>query len=333
MNVALDGTPLTAGPGGIARYTAELHRALAECFPEDSFRLVSDQLDPPESWLWRRWWTFGIQHAIKDADVFHGTDFAVPYLPLKPSVMTVHDLSPWNGADASPRVRARTPYLIGLGLATMVITPSEAVRRAAIDYFRIPPSRVVATPLAAAPHLRPVETAQGNYFLFVGALEPRKNVGSLIAAWRAVRKQCAVDLVLAGRRRESFPAIPEEPGLRILGEVAEEDLAGLYSGAIACLYPSLYEGFGLPVLEAMQCGAAVIASRDPAIMEVAGGAAVLLDAVDVRGWIQAMRRAAEHPEWICEWRAKSLARAAEFSWERTARLTREVYQEARSRFG
>lgn len=191
----------------------------------------------------------------------------------------------------------------------------------------------MAVPLAASAHFRPASNPRGDYFLYVGALEPRKNLPLLIEAWRTVRNACGIDLVLAGKRRADFPELPDEPGLRVLGEVPEADLPALYSGATACLYPSLYEGFGLPVLEAMQCGAAVIASRDAAISEVAAGAAVQVDASDTRGWAEAMLSAASNPAWTETLRTRSLLRARSFSWERTARLTRQVYEEALLRFG
>jgi glycosyltransferase involved in cell wall biosynthesis len=186
---------------------------------------------------------------------------------------------------------------------------------------------VTAVPLAASRHFGPVEAAPPArpYFLFVGTLEPRKNIARLIEAWREVRKSQQVDLVLAGRSRDDFPAPEPEEGLRVLGAVPEDELPALYSGAIAFVYPSLYEGFGLPVLEAMQCGATVITSRDPAIMEVSGGAAVHIDATDVRALADAMRA---RPVL----RDESLKRAAEFSWSITARKTREVYDVARKLF-
>jgi glycosyltransferase involved in cell wall biosynthesis len=267
------------------------------------------------------------------ADLVHGPDFAVPYIPRRPSVLTLHDLSPWMKAGWRPpstRVRRRTPILMELGIATMIVTPGEAVRKRAIERFRLRPERIVAVPEAAASWFRPVPAAPATpYFLFVGTLEPRKNLPALVEAWREVRRHHPVELVLAGRRRSDFAALAEEPGLRIVGEIPDEALPALYSGALAFVYPSLYEGFGLPVLEAMQCGAAVIASR--AVAEAAGDAAVYADTPEELA--RAMREVVARPEWRAELAARSLDRAREFSWERTALMTHEVYEEARRRFG
>ena len=353
MRIALDATPLTVTTGGVKRYTAELARALAETFPADQIYLLSDQQfeNPapdlpnvrrgrgPRNVMERRWWLWGLQGELSrlNIEVFHGTDFSVPYLPVRPSVMTLHDLSPWldpNWHSAADRIRKRTPVLLRLGLVTMIIVPSEAVRRQAIDRFRLRPDRVVAIPLAVPGFFRPAETDRSarRYFLYVGTLEPRKNVELLIESWRAVRQKHAVDLKLVGRRREDFPEMPPEPGLEFLGPLPDAELPALYSGALACVYPSHYEGFGLPVLEAMQCGAAVIASRDAAISETAGGAALQLDAGDRRAWTEALSTAVTEPDRMSELRQKGLKRASEFSWKRTASLTREVYSEAARRF-
>ena len=220
--------------------------------------------------------------------------------------------------------------LLRLGLAKFVITPSEAIRQQALKLFGLSPERVVAIPEAAASFLRPVpvETPGTPYLLYVGTLEPRKNIGVLIAAWHELRKRHCVNLVLAGRCREDFHLPPDEPGLQFLGPVPDMQLPELYSGALAVLYPSLYEGFGLPVLEAMQCGAAVFTSLDPAISETAGGAAMQMDANNGRVWVEAMTAAVEQPDWINGLRQKSIERAREFSWARTAALTHQVYIEA-----
>jgi glycosyltransferase involved in cell wall biosynthesis len=350
MRVAIEAGSLTLTSGGLARYTSELSLALARCFPLDEFVLLTDRPFPmppaapvnlkrgggARNAMERRWWLWGIARELDSlrADVVHGPDFSVPYIPRRPSVMTVHDLSPWMDPGwhaAAQRVARRTPVLLEMGIATMVITPSESVRRQAIERFQLRPDRVVAIPEAAPSWLRPVavaENAGAPYFLFVGTLEPRKNLPLLIDAWREVRRERRIDLVLAGRRRADCPPLPEEPGLRFLGEVADRDLAGLYSGAVAFVYPSLYEGFGLPVVEAMQCGACVIASR--AVAETAGDAAVYAESVSELA--AAMRRAAADPGWRAGRQALSLGRAREFSWDRGARLTREVYEEARRRF-
>ena len=345
MHVAIDATPLTLSSGGLARYTQELTRALGEEFPDDRFTLMSDQpfdwtpsenvdvIAGPATGVAKRWWLAGIPLAMHQtgASLFHGTNFAVPFIPFAPGVMTIHDLSPWMNAswhsDAS-RVRHRTPWMLRLGLAAMVITVSEAVRKQAVDFFGLHPSRVIAIPLAAARHFTRDDSRPGNYFLFVGTLEPRKNLPVLIEAWRHVYAITGVELWLAGRTRVDCPALPELPGLRRLGEVEEKDLPGLYRGTLAFVYPSLYEGFGLPVLEAMQCGANVITSRDAAIAEVCGDAALRIDAHDVRGWTEAMLAcAAGH----IDLRDAASKRARLFSWQSTARRTREVYVEARQR--
>jgi glycosyltransferase involved in cell wall biosynthesis len=348
MRVAIEAAPLGLSSCGLARYTAELSTALARVFPEDEFVLVSDQPfvmpNPspanltrgggPRNAVERRWWLWGLgcEAARLGADVVHGPDFAVPYIPRLPSVLTLHDLSPWMEpfqSYTSERIRRRTPVLMEMGAATMVVTDSEAVRRQALDRFRLRPDRIVAVPLAAAAHFRPVGAPpHPPYFLYVGSIEPRKNLLTLVDAWRTLRRRCAVDLVLAGKVRVDGSRLQEEPGLRILGEAPEQRLPELYSGAVAFVFPSSYEGFGLPVLEAMQCGACVIATR--AVMEAGGDAAVYADTAEEMA--RAMRTALEMPGWLSERRERSLVRAAEFSWERTARLTYCVYQEALHRF-
>jgi glycosyltransferase involved in cell wall biosynthesis len=287
--------------------------------------------------LARRWWLAGLRAELKRlrADVFHGTDFAVPYLRATASVVTLHDLSPWGplpdgrgSVDSGPlhggrgsanavsaRVRRRAPLVMRLRLATMIVTPSEAIRRAAMDRFEIAGDDIVATPLAAAACFQPqpVHPPQRPYFLVVGKRNPRKNIDTAEAACAEVRKEHDVELIVADGCGDS-------------------ELARLYSNATALLFPSFCEGFGLPVLEAMQCGAPVIASRDAALMEVSGDAAVLLDAGDVRAWTDAMKAMLTNAVWREDLRRRGFARARQFSWERTAGLTREVYGEAIARF-
>jgi glycosyltransferase involved in cell wall biosynthesis len=353
VKIALDATPLTVPTGGVRRYTWELAKSLASLFPSDEFWLLSDQRiadcgprpdnlqtgDGPRLPVERKWWLWGLRRemARHNVELFHGTDFSVPYSSHVPSVMTLHDLSPWINRSWQPdasRIRRRTQVLLRLGIPTIVITPSEAVRREAIRYFHLDENRIIAIPLAASASFRPVRGHEWPrpYFLFVGTLEPRKNIKGLMEAWREVRKHRDVDLVLAGRIRSDFEAPIPEPGLHVLGPVSEADLPGWYCGALAVVYPSLYEGFGLPVLEAMQCGAVVITSRDPAIMEVSAGASINVDAEDTRALSEAMDAVVCRSTRIADVRVSAIARAADFNWEKTAQRTRAVYDTAIARF-
>ena len=319
MTVALDATPLSVPTGGIRRYVAELHRALTQRFPSDHWLLLSDQLTPPGDWWHRRWWLNGLRAKLLEAhaDLFHGTDFAVPYRRACPAVMTIHDLSPWRYPHGSARVRQRVPWLLRTGRATRVITPSEAIRREVIARFHLKPDHVHAIPLAAAGVFTRQNTNKPAraYLLTVGALEPRKGLLQAIDAWRPFK--ATHDLVIVGR--DQGVRGPQEDGLRYTGAISDQELAHLYTHAAAFLFPSEYEGFGLPVLEAMHCGAPVVISADPALLETAGTAAQVASTGDE--WIEAIARAIEHPD-----PEPGFQRARQFSWQRTAELHHEVYQ-------
>ena len=172
-----------------------------------------------------------------------------------------------------------------------------------------------------------------SFFLFVGTLEPRKNLPMLMAAWEHAQSSCNAALVIAGRLRDDSAAPQRQNGLHWLGCVSDHDLAWLYSRAIAVVYPSYYEGFGLPVIEAMQCGAPVIASQCAAHLEVVADGGLLLAADQPGDWSAAISRMANDAAWRSEYAARALNRAKQFSWRNTALRTREVYQEAQARFG
>ena len=345
MTFALDATPLTLTSGGLARYTAELSLALAREYPGDTFVLLSDQrfalpAGAPENLVEpdaapnsdQRWWLRGVRKAIAatGTQVFHGTNFEVPYLGTTPAILTIHDLSPWRNPEwhaGASRVRTRTPWLLRLRRAACVLTVSNAIRLEIISHFGIPEDQVRAIPLAASELFRPVQiTPLGRpYFLFVGTLEPRKNLAALAEAWAQSGLATDIDLLIAGRTRPDFVSLPPTEGIRYLGEVPDHALPDFYSGAMAFVYPTHYEGFGLPVLEAMQCGCPVITSRDPAVTEVSAGAA--LHAGSVRELTEALRAVAASPELRADLRSKGLSRAANFSWARTAQQTHALYEE------
>ena len=360
MRIVLDGAPLTAKTGGIRRYVEELSTALSREFPEDEIYAVNDRPmhDPkalvragtkirdsaPKGWANRRWWLMGISNLCDSlsATVFHGTDFSVPYLHKHPAVLTVHDLSPWLRPEWQPsakRIRQRTPWMMRLGLADEVITVSEAVRTEIVARFGVPRERVHAIPLAADSRFRPIHghpsqaaEASPPYFLYVGTLEPRKKLPELISAWLPVYQETGVALKIAGRRREDFSFHAEHPGLAWLGAVPDEELPGLYSGALAVVYPSEYEGFGLPVLEAMQCGAPVVVGPAAALRELVADGGIVVMPGDAPGFGDVLRRFATEREFRMKWSERGLCRAQLYSWNLTAQRTRVVYQEAIARF-
>jgi alpha-1,3-rhamnosyl/mannosyltransferase len=335
---------LTLTSGGLRRYVEDLALALAREYPEDSYTLLSDQTfkapdNAPANLASAirpggRYWSFGLRRALREfrTDVFHGTNFEVPYFGNTPSILTIHDLSPWKNPEwhgGAERVRARTPWLIRLRRASLILTVSEAIAREVVSHFGVPPAMVRAVPLAASSLFRPVSAVQEvgqPYFLFVGTQEPRKNLSTLVEAWRSVHEQTGVELRVVGRTRADFVPLGDQPGLTMMGEVPDAELPQLYANAVGFVYPTHYEGFGLPVLEAMQCGCPVITSRDPAVMEVSGGAA--LHANSAAEFASAMVALAENTELRRERRSAGIERALSFSWPVTARRTHDVYTEA-----
>jgi glycosyltransferase involved in cell wall biosynthesis len=233
----------------------------------------------------------------------------------------------------------------------LILTLSEFSRRDIIETYAVDPARVFVTPAAAASHFKPVtdETQLkemrerygigSDYFLSLGSIQPRKNLTRLIEAYRSLRAKRPANqspqLVIAGKRgwldNEVFRAAQQDglnESVKFIGYVPEEDLPTLYSGATCFVYPSYFEGFGLPVLEAMQCGAPVIAGNQTSLPEVAGDAALLFNPFDAKALAEAMVMVLDRPDFRAGLRVKGLARAAEFCWAETARLTLRAYERA-----
>jgi glycosyltransferase involved in cell wall biosynthesis len=236
--------------------------------------------------------------------------------------------------------------------ADAVITPTESVRREVCEHLGVAPSRVFAVPEAARECFAPMkfdETegarrrvgAGEEFLLAVGTIEPRKNLPTLVAAFEEVvraRPSSPLRLVVAGGRgwmsEATFGAFEKSEArerIVLAGYLEDRDLRALYSSCRAFVYPSVYEGFGLPPLEAMRCGAPVIAGRTPAVSEVTSGAARLFDPSDTSGLARALLGLLDDEGARRELSRAGLRRAAEFSWQRTARVTLEVYAEALKR--
>jgi glycosyltransferase involved in cell wall biosynthesis len=233
--------------------------------------------------------------------------------------------------------------------ASLIITPSESIKREVCEHLRIEPQRIVAIPEAPRGIFRPLALAQtvetrrrlgieDEFVLSVGTIEPRKNLLTLLGAFAEVLR--ATDqrpqLVLAGQQgwlMDDLRSAIERSGigdrLCLTGYISDDDLRALYSSCRVFVYPSLYEGFGLPPLEAMACGAPVIASRIPSIMEAVGpDAAHLVHPTDAQALARSILQVLTDENERRTLAEAGRARAAQFSWEKTARLTLEVYDAA-----
>ena len=248
-------------------------------------------------------------------------EHALPLGCSCPAVVTVHDLSFERDAAAMnrrDRIVFKRVVPRAARLARRVIAVSERTKQDLVDLYGIPPEKITVTPHGVDPAFAPGEVAGGGYLLYVGAVQARKDP---LAAARAA-KQVGLPLVVAGPERE--PALARELaglGADLRGYVDKAELASLYRGAAALVLPSRYEGFGLPVLEAMACGTPVVVSDDAALREVAGDAAVYSDG----DLAEAVRTALADRDRLV---AAGLERAKAFSWEETARRTLDVYREA-----
>ena len=364
MRIGLDGMPLTELKTGIGAYTFELARALAAQAPLDEFELVSPRAfqtgamvdgkpanlslvySKPNAFQ-RRWWTFGLPSYIRRTSMalFHGTNFEVPLRGNCPTVVTIHDLSlllhsSTHEARAVLRARLRLPRMARH--ATMVITDSESVRREACERLDVAGDKVVAIPLApqrgfgavtpdVAVEVRRRLGVEDEFLLFAGTIEPRKNLITLVRAFEEVLRTTELrpQLVVAGKigwkSKELLARIEGHERIKLIGYAPDDDLRALYSSCRAFIYPSIYEGFGLPPLEAMACGAPVIASAVPSVTPAV---ARVISSTDVHGLARSIVELLTDPRARETLSRAGLKHAATFSWERTAKLTREVYDEA-----
>lgn len=285
-------------------------------------------------------------------DLLHAPYFAAPLRPPARVVVTIHDLIPLllPAYRGSQRVQQYMRLVAaGAKRATAVIADSEHTRRDIIDKLQIPQERITVTYLAASSDYHPRDAATIDeirsrlrlyrpYVYYVGGFDIRKNVQMVIRAFAeatrdwAERPQLAIGGQLPATVGEFFPDINAtilEAGVAadvaLLGPLSDADSAALMSGCAAFLWPSRYEGFGLPPLEAMQCGAPVIASSASSVGEVVGDGGLRVDPDDLPGWAAALRRVLASAALAHDLRQRGLARARQFSWARTATETIKVY--------
>jgi glycosyltransferase involved in cell wall biosynthesis/ubiquinone/menaquinone biosynthesis C-methylase UbiE len=373
MKIAIDVSLVVGESAGVGTYALGLLEGLAAIDSHNHYVLYS-YLDVPKSppppfpqqsnfslrrlqlegEHWERLWAqaeLPPKEALEAVDVLHSPFFNAPQDHHGALVVTIHDVSfllqPQFHTEAN-RLHCLQGTLNAALYADRIIAVSQQTKRDLIDYFSISPERIRVIHEAPRKVYAPecdVEIIRGalerlgifhNFILFVGSLEPRKNLKALLQAYAAyVARHAGTEwLVIAGGKgwlNDNLSQVAGDLGIaervKFLGYVREADLRVLYSAAKLFVYPSIYEGFGLPPLEAMACGAPVITSNTSALPEVVGDAALLIDPKDCKALYQAMQRVLADDALRLRMRQQSLARAALFSWERTAAETLAVYEE------
>ena len=369
MHVAIDAHSVGAQLAGNESYAANLIEALAQIDSVNDYTLYVTKAEAVDRFS-HRWPNFRVRTTLphtpliripltlsaelrkNPVDVLH-VQFTSPPFPPCPVVVSIHDLS-FEHLPKTFNRRSRTQLQLTVRRsarkAAQIIAPSEHVRQDIISTYGIQLETVTTIPLSAADSFQPVIDKtelqrvrdtygiEGDYILTVGSIQPRKNLGRLLASYsylrRAQPESKLPKLVLVGKRAwlydETLRAIHEHgllDSIILTGYVPQTDLPGLYSGAICFVYPSYFEGFGLPPLEAMKCGAPVIVGNRTSLPEVVGDAALMVDPFDIQSLASAIADVVWNRSIRDELRVKGLAHARKFDWRETARRTLGVYQE------
>lgn len=361
-SICIDGRFIEDHYPGIGRYTYNLIDALGQVAPEEKFVVLHNPALKNTRYdigALERYPNIGFvrsniptrslreqfQLSLSQARLLHSPYFVKPYFLRLPSIVTIFDLIPLRfsgSASVAARWLFRGAITAALRSSSRIIVPSASTRDDLVALFHTAPGKIAVTPLAADPRFKPVSESAAKrlretyrlpekYVLYVGINKPHKNLGTLVAAWE--RAGVDVGLVIAGAWDERYKSEVEgqESRVRLLQDVDDAYLPALYSSASVFVLPSWYEGFGLPLLEAMACGAPVISSSASSLPEVGGDAPLYVDPHDTDGLAHSIARVTGNSAIQDEMRAKSLARAKVFSWERTARETLAVYSSVQVR--
>ncbi|HEX9734898.1 MAG TPA: glycosyltransferase family 1 protein [Thermoanaerobaculia bacterium] len=343
MRVGVDISKALPPRDGIGRFTAELVRALTAAGAAPRLYALGPAADRARVDACFPGAEVGVDPACDGLDVFHATAWTVPAHYRGPLVFTCYDLTFLSHPDCHTfdnKVRCLTGLLEARLAGAAIAAVSHATARELEARLGVGAAEVRVVHPAAASAFRPLAAGQarrrvaerfgvdGPYVLAVGTREPRKNLRRLAAAWSGLPAELRRRHPLLAAGAEGWMlADGELDGVRRLGFVAEDDLVALYGAASVFAYPSLAEGFGLPVLEAMACGAPVLTSDVSSLPEVAGGAARLVDPLDVDALRDALRGLLEDPDERERLRGLGLRRAADLSWAATARRMLELYRE------
>jgi glycosyltransferase involved in cell wall biosynthesis len=359
LRVGIDGRAFSSPAAGVRRYVQELSRALAICPDIDLVALGGRSEDVPEALEhvvegWHPptnlgWTAVGLPRTAARARVglIHAPAYTGPLASAVPVVVTIHDVSYERHPEWYPYRRdwlRRAFYRRSARSAAHVLTDSEYSRSEIAAAYDVPSGRITVVPLGVAETFGPDETpvslptaVSPPFLLHVGDLHERRNVARVIAAISELRRRSGpvsrLSLVLAGVDRGVGDTLASDASSRgladavvRLGAVSEAQLRALYRGASALVYPSKYEGFGLPLLEAMASGTPVMASRAASIPEVVGDAGILLDPDDTPSWVDAIDSVLNDQDRRDQLVAAGRLRASQFTWGRTARETADVYR-------
>ena len=345
---------------GTGRYVTQLLEALARLEPEhEVYAAMGGEVMPASAFCttgmlhtpWRNLWREHCRIPLQGRrfDLVHYPSGMGPLFPCPRLLVTVHDLIALRRPEWFLPGHARYyrwAATRGVRRAVRIVADSQHTARDLEELLAVPADRVDVVPLGVSARFSPRtrdEQAQARralglperFLLFVGTHEPRKNLGRLVRAWESVSGEIEEDLVLAGRRGwrcegllDQCARSPHAARIHLPGHVAEEQLPALLSSATAFVWPSLYEGFGLPPLEAMACGTPVITADSSSLPEVMGDAALLVAPRDIEALAEALRRVCLQAALHEALREQGLARAAQFTWENTARLTLDSYARA-----
>ena len=357
MKIAIDIQTTLGKPTGFGFYVSNLVEALKDHIDGD-FQLeliepgTEKDFSTPQRFIWDQF-TYPTRAKQKKVDLIHQPCFSAPLSFNGPVVVTIHDIISILFPETIP-FASRMFYSKWMPFsyrkAKQIITVSQSTKRDIVRVLGIPEEKITVIPLGFDKKLEKVVSSQqisnvkkkyklpGKYLLHIGTLEPRKNLDFLIEVFADVvldPKNSDLGLVITGKKGWYYEGLFEkvkrynlQDRVVFTGYIDEEDKAAIYQGAQIFTFPSVYEGFGLPPLEAMASGVPVISSDTSSMPEVIGEAGLLISPYDKKKWVEAISRVSQSPKLIQEMREKNKRQVAKFSWTKAAEKTLEVYKKA-----
>ncbi|MCO6451612.1 MAG: glycosyltransferase family 4 protein [Caldilineales bacterium] len=374
MKICLDISPDVHHRAGMGRMAHEMAVALVNAAADEQWSVFYNSHSgvypaPPldriprttidlgnKRWRLRVMQAYALRQAqdglIGSVDIFHATDHLLPNLQRTKAVFSLGDVTFLSHPQAHSRLnrmflRLMMPRFLSNAYAIIAISQNTLAEMK--RYYEVGLDNATVVHLGVSKRFKPIDDPATltdvrkryalplDFILYVGTIEPRKNIARLIEAYANLNNQ-TTKLVIAGKRGWLYDDVFQlvqshglENDVLFPGYISDEDLPAIFSAATLFVFPSLYEGFGLPVLEAMACGVPVITSNVSSLPEVAGDAAILIDPYDIQSIRDAMQSLMDNPTKRSELSAKGLRNAAEFTWERTARQTLDIYRQLGSK--